>query len=96
VPAATAAAAALPGCGSSMRKNVYDKVIVVTPAVSGSSSIAGSTKNTTGIDTVSPGLSVCSVKQKHSILLKYLPTVSGETLNVAVPVIGTVPRFTAS
>ena len=34
-----------------------------------------------------PGSSVCSVKQKHSILLKYWPAASGVTLNVAVPVI---------
>ena len=30
-----------------------------------------------------PGFSVCSVKQKHSILLKYWPAMSGETLNTA-------------
>ncbi len=36
--------------------------------------------------TVSPGFSVCWVKQKHWILVKYLPTNTGVTLNVAVPV----------
>ena len=55
----------------------------------------GSTKNTTGILTVSPGFSVCSVKQKHWIFLKYLPTVSGVTLNTAWPVDGRAPRFFA-
>ena len=30
-----------------------------------------------------PGCSVCSVKQKHWIFLKYLPTMSGETLYTA-------------
>jgi hypothetical protein len=33
----------------------------------------GSTKNTTGISTFCPPVSVCSVKQKHSSLLKYCP-----------------------
>ena len=43
-------------------------------------------KKDTGISTVWPGLSVCSVKQKHSILLKYAPVVSGVTLKTAEPV----------
>ena len=33
--------------------------------------------------TLSPGFNVCSVKQKHSILLKYCPAWAGVTLNVA-------------
>ena len=46
-------------------------VISLMPCASGSSIMAGSTKNTTGISTLSPGFNVCSVKQKHWILLKY-------------------------
>ena len=34
-----------------------------------------------------PGWSVCEVKQKHWILLKYTPACSGSTLKLAVPVI---------
>ena len=59
---------------------------------SGSSRIFGSTKKMTGIRTLSPGFSVCSVKQKHWILVKYLPACSGVTLKVAVPVIGCAAR----
>ena len=33
---------------------------------------------------------VCSVKQKHWILVKYCPAWAGVTLNVAVPVTGMV------
>ena len=47
----------------------------------------------TGISTASPGCSVCSVKQKHSILEKYLPAVVGDTLKVAVPVVARAARF---
>src|SRR5581483_11824595 len=46
-------------------KNVYDSVIVFM-----SSGSPGSTTNTTGIRRTSPGPSVCSRKQKHSIFLK--------------------------
>src|ERR1044071_854389 len=52
----------------------------------GSFSIAGSMKKLTGISTRWPGCRVCSVKQKHSILVKYWPYSSGDTLNVARPV----------
>jgi hypothetical protein len=52
--------------GASSSKNVYDKVIVFTSFGS-----FGSTTNTTGMRFVSFGASVCCVKQKHSILLKY-------------------------
>ena len=55
--------------------------------VSGSSRSFGSTKKMTGIFTLSPGFSVCSVKQKHSILLKYFPAISGVTLKTAWPVV---------
>ena len=44
---------------------------------SGSSLILGSTKNSTGMRICSPGFSVCWVKQKHWILVKYFPAWSG-------------------
>src|SRR3546814_6257966 len=47
------------------------------------------------MSTDSPGFSVCSVKQKHSIFMKYLPASSGETLNTAVPVTLAAAWFTA-
>src|SRR5204862_3506689 len=42
-----------------------------------------------------PGLSVCSVKQKHWILVKYCPAWLGVTLNVAVPVTAWSERLRA-
>src|ERR1044072_9960418 len=63
--------------------------------VSGSSRIFGSTKNTTGICTSWPGDSLCSVKQKHWILVKYWPAWTGVTLKVAVPVTGRSARLRA-
>ena len=45
--------------------------------VSGSCLIFGSTKKTTGMSTDCPAFSVCSVKQKQAIFLKYLPAWSG-------------------
>ena len=42
--------------------------------------MAGSTKKLTGICTVCPGFSTCSVKQKHSILSKNPPAWYGVTL----------------
>ena len=45
------------------------------------------------MSTFSPPFSVCSVKQKHSILLKYLPAWSGLTLNIAWPVVVRAVRF---
>ena len=50
----------------------------------------GSMKNDTGMSSDCPGSSRCSVKQKHSILLKWMPIASGATLNAAVPVTGRV------
>ena len=63
--------------------------------VSGSSRSLGSTKNTTGMSTLWPPFRVCSEKQKHSILLKYLPAIAGLTLKVAVPVVGRATRLAA-
>src|SRR3546814_17916474 len=57
--------------------------------------ILGSTKKSTGIRTCSPGCSVCWVKQKHWILVKYLPACNGVTLKVAVPVTGCDDSFLA-
>ncbi|PAV67337.1 hypothetical protein WR25_18471 [Diploscapter pachys] len=57
--------------------------------------ILGSTKKMTGMRCVSPGFSVCWVKQKNWILVKYLPAWLGVTLNVAVPVTGLVSRLVA-
>ncbi len=54
--------------------------MVVTSSMLGSLFIAGSTKNATGMSTDCPGCKICSVKQKHSSLLKYCPTLSGVTL----------------
>ena len=64
-----AAACSLAVASRSM-KNVYDRVIWRTSLVSASASIAGSTKNDTGISTRSPGCSVCSSKQKQCTLAK--------------------------
>src|SRR5712692_8585397 len=64
---------------------VYDSVIAAISLASSSPAIAGSTKKTTGNSLRSPGSSSCSVKQKHWILLKYLPVSNGVTLKVAVP-----------
>ena len=47
-------------------KKVYERVMVLTSFGS-----FASTTNTTGHCFVSPGLSRCSLKQKHSSLLKY-------------------------
>src|SRR3954464_1018822 len=63
--------------------------------VSGSEANFGSTKKVTGMRTVSPGLSVCSVKQKHWILLKYWPVSSGGTLNAACPAVVLFDRLLA-
>src|SRR5438270_4109243 len=49
----------------------------------------------TGIRASSPGLSVCCVKQKHWILVKYLPAWGGLTLKAALPVIVRADRFLA-
>src|SRR5262249_47983073 len=49
-------------------KKVYDSAMLLTPAGS-----FGSTTKVTGMRRVSPGASVCWLKQKHSILLKYSP-----------------------
>ena len=67
---------------------MYESVICEIDRAERSLIISGSTKKLTGISTDSPGFKVCSVKQKHSILLKYAPAASGATLNVAVPVTG--------
>src|SRR5687767_6094213 len=67
---------------ASLLKNVYDSVIVVT--WSGS---AGSTMKRTGIARCSPACSSCSVKQKHSVLLKYVDATDGATDGAALPTI---------
>src|SRR5690606_23544376 len=54
----------------SEEEKVYERVISLMVASSWSSARSGSTKKTIGISAVSSGCSVCSVKQKHSILLK--------------------------
>src|SRR5437868_13249421 len=53
-------------------KNVYDSAMLVTSAGS-----FGSTTKVTGMRRVSPGASVCCVKQKHSIFLKYSAALGG-------------------
>src|SRR5690606_9566275 len=45
----------------------------------------GSTTKRTGMRRVSPASSVCSVKQKHSVLLKYSEASLGATLGTALP-----------
>jgi len=48
-----------------------------------------------GITFSSPGLRDCSLKQKHSNLLKYFPASLGLTLNDAVPLIAVSELFFA-
>ncbi len=57
-------------------------------AVSGSLAIAGSTQKLSGNCICWPAASVCWLKQKHAVLWKYFPTVSGVTLYSAMPVTG--------
>jgi hypothetical protein len=44
----------------------------------------------------SPAASTCSVKQKHSVLLKHADAVLGATLGTALPTIATSPSLVAS
>src|SRR6185295_8588111 len=53
-------------------KKVYDSAMVFTSRGS-----FGSTRNTTGMRRVSPGASVCWLKQKHSTFWKYSPARCG-------------------
>ncbi len=69
--------------------------MVATSFPSSSPAIDGSTKNDTGNSLLSPGNKSCSVKQKHSILLKYFPIWRGVTLKVAVPRSGSLPTLVA-
>src|SRR3546814_10916119 len=59
--------------------------MVETSVALGSSASLGSTKKLTVNSFSSPGRRSCSVKQKHSILLKYSPVLNGVTLKAAVP-----------
>jgi hypothetical protein len=70
---------------------VYDNVSSLT-----SLGRRGSTKNRTGMRRVSPALSTCSVKQKHSVLLKNADAELGATLGTALPTIACALVFVAS
>src|SRR5450755_2256487 len=50
----------------------------------------------TGMRRDSPDLSTCSVKQKHSVLLKYSDAVFGAMLGTALPTIAAGARLVAS
>jgi hypothetical protein len=50
-----------------------------------SSTTLGSKKNVRTNSWFSPAFSVCFSKQKHPILLRYIPKGEGETLNEADP-----------
>ena len=56
----------------------------------------GSTTKRTGMRRDSPALSTCSVKQKHSVLLKYSEAVFGATLGTALPTIACGASLVAS
>jgi hypothetical protein len=50
----------------------------------------------TGMRLVSPALSICSVKQKHSVLLKYSEAEFGATLGTALPTMSRAEMLVAS
>src|SRR5689334_2199645 len=56
----------------------------------------GSMMNFTGMRRDSPGCKVCSVKQKHSVLLKYSEAVFGAMLGTALPTIAFCATLVAS
>src|SRR6185503_12859598 len=72
-------------------KKVYESAMVFTSFGS-----FGSTTNTTGMRRVSPGASVCCVKQKHSTFWKYSPARCGPKLGTACAVTATARSLCTS
>ena len=70
-------------------KNVYESEMVVRSR--GASAL---TRNTTGISRDSPGCSVWSVKQKHSVFRMYCAAPAGAVFMIACAVTGRSRSFT--